>query len=57
MVKCNRCKNGTNVQHFNEFECSLQGSLRNKLFKLLIAIIDDRNKIPVKFCVNEIISN
>ena len=40
MVKCNRCKNGTNVQHFDEFECSLRGSLWNKLFKLLIVIID-----------------
>ena len=40
MVKCNRCKNGMNVQHFNEFECSLRGSLWNKLFKLLIVIID-----------------
>ena len=40
IVKCNRCKNGTNVQHFNEFECSLRGSLWNKLFKLLIVIID-----------------
>ena len=44
MVKCNRCKNGTNV-HFNEFECSLRGSLWNKLFKLLIVIIDVSNEL------------
>ena len=42
------CKNDTNVQHFNEFECSLRRSLRrslwNKLFKLLIVIIEDVSK-------------
>ena len=38
------CINGTNVQHFNEFECSLWGSLWNKLFKLLIVTIEDVSK-------------
>ena len=53
-----KCKNGMNLQLFNEFECSLQGSLWNKSFKSSIIIIEDvSNKIPVKFCVNEIVSN
>ena len=38
------CKSGTNVQHFNEFECGLRGSLWNKLFKSLTVIIEDVSK-------------